>query len=288
MERVVIAGKKSLALLVAGLACSLAAEVRAAYYVESFDAPSDPAAISSVGWSFISDTQNPSVVSVNFAIDNDENVVKITSVNDISSMFNSGHVYIEHDLKTGESPVDGPLFGQHRGDLLLYTDEPLTQNGASAINLNGAEFSVDYQNGNGTTAGHPFFFAFRLSNGTWYLLDDVIIPTDSNVHVAHSDPIDVSNMTFRYLYPPPGLIPTAASYSLTAAQLQTVTAVGIYVWLGGELLPSRFDNFKLTNFGTIPGSGPSATVPEPSTAVGLLVAAFGAICLRGRRGLRRK
>ena len=269
-----IASRRSVAVLVAVLACNLSVEVRAASYVESFDVPSDPAALSSLGWSFTSDTNNPSAVSDDFAVDNAQNVVKVTSINDVPSTLSSGHVFIEHDLAAGESPVNGTGFGQHRGDLLLYTTEPLTQNGGSAIDLNNAEFSVLYQNGNGVTAGHPFFFAFRLSSGTWYLLDDVIIPTDSNVHVAQSDPIDVSNMTFRYLYPPPGLWPTSESYSLTASQLRTVTAVGIYVWLGGELLPSRFDDFALSGF---------ATVPEPGTSAWLLTAAMVGIGRLARR-----
>jgi len=229
-------------------------------YTEAFEGLADPSAITAAGWSLVSGTNNPTTVSTAFAINNNENVVKITAVNDAGSQFTSAHLFVEKDFWTTSPPdngVDPNNFGA--GDALVYTTEPVTLFAASSININGALISVDYSNGDANNSGPAFYFAFRLQNGTWWVYETVKLglTTSAVTHAALStDPLD-NTFTFLPLIfnpnngfnPDVRLIPDDTfARELTTAELSAVTAVGLYLAPGIDASPARFDNYTITNY----------------------------------------
>lgn len=233
-------------------------------YHETFDGFPEPAALSMAGWSLVTGTNNPTTVSTDFTINNNQNVNKITALNDFGSQFTSGHVFLEHDYWTGapgDNGNDPNNFG--RGDALLWTTEPITQNGIAAINLNGAYVAIDYSNGSPTASGPSFQFAFRLCGGAWYVYETpkLGMTTAMVTHAMMStDPLDNTFTFIPLIYEPSNsfnpdarLIPNdSLARELTTQELSCIDAVGIYVYPGGDALPARFDNYSITGFTVVP------------------------------------
>ena len=222
-------------------------------YSETFESLPEPASLSSAGWSLVSGTNNPSTVSAAFSANDGENVVKVTAVNDLGSQFGSAHVFVEHDWIATEPNSFG------RGDALLWTTEPVLQNGGSSINLLGALLLVDYSNGDANNGGPMFQFAFRLANGSWWLYESGNLGT-TTANLVHrqmsTDPLDATFTFIPLIFEPnqnynvdARLIPNdSLARELSEAELASVTAVGLYLFPSAECLPTRFDSFTITNF----------------------------------------
>jgi hypothetical protein len=233
-------------------------------YLEDFEGLAEPAALSAAGWSLVTGTNNPTTVSAAFAINNNQNINKITVLNDLGSQFTSAHIFMEHDYwtgATGDFGNDPNNFG--RGDALFWTSEPISQNGIAAININDAYVAVDYSNGTPTAGGPSFNFAFRLCSGQWYLYETskLGLTTAAVTHALLStDPMD-NTFTFVPLIFEPGnsfnpdirLIPNdSLTRELTTAELSCISAVGIYTYPYGDAVPARFDNYSITGFTAVP------------------------------------
>ncbi|MCG3125374.1 MAG: hypothetical protein CHACPFDD_00192 [Phycisphaerae bacterium] len=223
-------------------------------YLETFDAFPDPSAITSAGWQIVTGTNNPTTVSTDFAINNNQNVVKLTTANDAGSKFTSGHLFIENDYL----PSDPNNFG--RGDAFFFTDEMIVSAGATAMNLNGAYLSVDYANGDAFNSGPSFHFAFRVGGSAWYIYETAFLGKTTSA-VTHqnmsTDPLDDTFTCIPLIFEPWNgyncdvrMIPNdSLARELTTAEWANVTAVGIYVNPAPyDAAPARFDNFAMTNF----------------------------------------
>lgn len=228
-----------------------AAPAAAASYLEAFDAVG-PSPLAAAGWSLVSGTNNPTTITDPPTANDAANVFCITSTDDLGSAFNSAHVFIEHD----RIPADPNNFGP--GDALIWTTKPLTDLGVPRIDLNGARLAVDYCNGNQFNSGPSFYFALRVYN-SWYIYEEGQLgQTTSAVRTRwmSTDPLD-DTFTFIPLIFEPNqnynsdarLIPNdSLATELPASALANVTAVGLYVFGGVDALPSRFDNFRITDF----------------------------------------
>ncbi|RMF88714.1 MAG: hypothetical protein D6741_18750, partial [Planctomycetota bacterium] len=219
-------------------------------YHESFDGLADPSPLSAAGWSIVTGTANPTVVNGDFVVHDDQNVNKITTTDDAGFAFNSGHLFLEHDIS--ELIIAGYGFGE----TFVYTDEVVAQNGGAPLDLNGAYMSVDYANGNGFSRGPSFQFAIRTGT-SWFVAEAAknVGPATGGVSRAtlSTDPIDT---TFAFV--PISLSPGAYhadvrilyqdtfTRTLTASELADITAVGILTYPQGDGLPARFDNFTIS------------------------------------------
>lgn len=232
------------------------------WFGETFEPATDPAPVTSTGWTLISDTDNPTAAVTNWAANDAQNVIKLTRSNDAVSAFTSGYVYLEHDINNAnETILSGNLYGQDAGDALLWTDKPLARWAAESLNLNGATFAVDYQCGDGRNSGAHFYFAVRTPAGAWYALQDANMPPPTNqVLRVEEAPIDATVDTWKQILraggvPGQRLRLADTPVQLSAATLSNIVGIGLYMRPLSELQPSRFDNFTLLGFTVNPLPG---------------------------------
>jgi hypothetical protein len=243
--------------LAAGLALlltSLPASAALRTFGEDFNGYPNPTCPCSVGWLTVADTANPTVTSLAFATNDNLNVVKFCTDSDGVAAFADGYLFIEHDIAPGETVLPGNLPGQDAGDVLLLTAKPLAGTGAPTLDLAGASFSVRYQHGDGHNSGAVFWFAIQLADGTrWAMQDPGIGFASTNVHTLTSDPVEPGVTEWNRLASAGGtggqrLRRLDTPQLLSAGQLASVTAVGLYVYPAAELQPSRFDDFTLGGY----------------------------------------
>lgn len=256
--------------LIFGLAATVSAQAGAFHYLGDFERLAEPSSASAAGWTLITDTAAPQTVSAAFSDNDDLNVVKLTAVNDQSSQFTSTHFYHEHDISAGESVLQGNFSGQDAGDYLLSTPTPASDFGVSSIDLRSATFSVDHQHGEAFTSRPVFWFAIVLADGSRWTADDSITTSgDDILRTSSSDPITTGTQFRRIL--------TASSAAgqrlrledtpatLNEAQLMDVREVGLYVRPLTAGVASRFDNFRLENYGLVTTESASITHTRSGT-----------------------
>lgn len=227
--------------------------VAIASFAETFDGLAEGSSPSLAGWQAVVGTGNAVAPAPAFGTDDALAVLKVTALNDAGSKFTSAHLFLENDWRAADPSGNG------RGDALLYTNGVLRAQNASSIDVNGAQVSVDYSNGDAAVAGAGLQFAFRLASGDWYLYDQAAAGNStSNVSHAVMSPLPIGpTMSFTPLAVTPGaatadarLVPNpAATRKLTAAELSQVIAVGIYSQPAPyDVAPTRIDNYQITGF----------------------------------------
>lgn len=239
-------------------------------FTEAFSGAANPAAPSEARWTWLWDSAATVAHSAAFAVNDGENIIKVTTDADDISRFTSAYLYCEHDIdESQETTISGNLYGQDAGDVLLHTTRPAYDNYASVIDVNGASFSVDYQ------LGGTFFFAIVLANGSRYALADSVTSfSAADVATASSAPIDAPVTEWRtilYAGGTPGQKMRLADTPgfLSADQLRSVRSVGLYV--PPRSAPCRFDNLSLTGFKAASDTSPFRVTGLETTGDGIRI-----------------
>lgn len=223
-------------------------------YLENFDVPDAPSALDGAGWSIVTGTDNPTIQSSNFAVEDNLNVNKITAFDESVFGFTSGHVFLEHDID------ELILGGQGFGETFIYTEEMVAANGGNPLDLNGTTLFVDYANGNGFNGGPSFQFAVR-SGDNWFAVEHVhnVSGAVQTVTKASTGPLSASLMFVPITVSPSSvgadariLYHEATSRSLTTEELADITAAGILAHPHSDGMPARFDNFAISTLATPP------------------------------------
>lgn len=185
-------------------------------YQESFDVPDAPSPLSAAGCSIVSGSENPTVQSTDFAVEDNLNMNKITAIDDLDFGFTSGHVFLEHDIN------NLILAGQGFGETLIYTDDIVAQNGGNPLDLAGASLFVDYANGNINNRGPSFQFAVR-SGDSWFVTEDAHNAGTASSSVANASTGPLSTATsFVPIEVNPGAFGADSQTSLrSAARLES-------------------------------------------------------------------
>ncbi len=228
-------------------------DVAIASFTETFDGLAEGSSPTLAGWQAVVGSGNAVTPAPAFGADDALAVLKVTAVNDAGSKFTSAHLFVENDWRAADPAGSG------RGDALVFTNGVLRAQNASSIDVNGAQVSIDYSNGDAAAPGAGLQFAFRLASGDWYLYDQPAAGNStSNVSHAVMSPLPIGPaMSFTPLAVAPGaaaadarLVPNpAATRKLSATELSQVIAVGIYSQPAPyDVAPTRFDNYQITGF----------------------------------------
>lgn len=251
-------------------------DIAALRFLDSFEAPTERSPEAG-GWRAIAGTSNPNAVAASFIQNDQQNVSKLTPVDDAGSAFGSPHLFLEND----GAATDATTFG--RGDALIFTDRFRATHNASVIDVRGGTLAVDYSNGDASRSGPALQLALQLADGRWFVHEPLLAGnTTSAVTHATLTPGGIGlTSLFIPLTVSPGaadagarlVLDPAARRALSAAELAHVAALGIYTNPApDDPSPTRVDNFELSGFaiGCVPGLAQSLTI-DPTPGAGATI-----------------